>query len=176
MNNKLEKFDVTCTFNYTKPSGKIGVKNFVLYFNQRLKYYTELLSSRISMENVVRISQLKELNDTNTQVSLIGLVNDITQTKNGHYMVILEDKSGQIKCFINKDNSELIEHVKLLCLDEGIGIKGKVGNKIIWSDEIITPTPPNATEIKKIKDEEGYVVCISDLHFGAHVFFMGNIL
>ena len=169
LQEKLEKFNVTCEFNYTKPSGKIGVKDFILYFNQRLNYFTQLLSTRISMENVVRINQLKELWDTNTQISLIGLVSDISQTKNGHYMISLEDKSGQVNCFVNKDNKELIEQIQLLCLDEGIGIKGKVGKKIIWTDEIITPSPPNATEVKKI-DDEGYVVCISDLHFGAHVF------
>ena len=170
LDEKLKTFNVTCLSNYTKPSGKIGVKNFVLYFNQRLNYFTELLSSRISLDNVVRVQQLKDLWDTNTQVSLIGLVSDIAQTKNGHYMITLEDKSGQIKCFVNKDNKELIEQVKLLCLDEGIGIVGKVGNKIIWSDEIITPAPANTTTVKKIQDEESYVVCISDLHFGAHVF------
>ncbi|MCH8519208.1 MAG: metallophosphoesterase [Nanoarchaeota archaeon] len=167
---KLSKYNVSCEFNYTKPSGKIGVKNFILYFNQRLKYFTELLSSRITLDNVVRINQLKELQETNTQVSLIGLINDFQVTKNGHHIISLEDKSGDVKCFINKDNQELIEKIKLLCLDEGIGILGKVGKGIIWTDDIIIPSPPNGRELKKIQDEEGYIVCTSDLHIGAHVF------
>ena len=167
---KLEKYNVSCDFNYTKPPGKIGVKNFMLYFNQRLKYFTELLSSRITLDNVVRINQLKELYETNTQVSLIGLVSDFQVTKNGHHIVTIEDKSGQIKCFVNKDNQELIEKIKILCLDEGIGILGKVGKEIIWTDDIIIPSPPNGKELKKIQDEESYIVCTSDLHLGAHVF------
>ncbi|MFP4402566.1 MAG: metallophosphoesterase [Candidatus Nanoarchaeia archaeon] len=170
LSEKLEKFQITCESNYTKPSGKISVKDFILYFNQRLQYFTNLLSSRISVENVVRINQLKELWETNTQVTLIGLVSEISVTKNNHYMVSLEDKSGQIKCFINKDNTELIDKIKLLCLDEGIGVVGKVGKNIIWSDDIIIPSPPQGNELKKIKDEESYIVALSDLHIGAHVF------
>lgn len=170
LNEKLERFDIACESNYTKNPGKIGVKDFMLYFNQRLQYFTNLLSNRISLDNVVRINQLKELEQTNTQVSIIGLVNEFQTTKNGHYMLVLEDKSGQVKCFINKDNTELLEKTKLLCLDEGIGILGKVGKNIIWTDDIIVPSPPIGTELKKIQDEESYVVCISDIHMGAHVF------
>ena len=167
---KLNRYNVTCEFNYTKPPGKIGVKNFMLYFNQRLKYFTDLLSSRIALDNVVRINQLKELQDTNTQVSLIGLVSDFQVTKNGHHIISLEDKSGQVNCFVNKDNQELIEKIKILCLDEGIGIIGKVGKGIIWTDDIVIPSPPNGRELKRIEDEESYIVCTSDLHLGAHVF------
>lgn len=170
LKKKLDRYDIACESNYTKNPGKIGVKDFMLYFNQRLQYFTDLLSSRISLDNVVRINQLKELEQTNTQVSIIGLVNEFQTTKNGHYMLVLEDKSGQIKCFINKDNTELLEKTKLLCLDEGIGIVGKVGKSIIWTDDIIVPSPPVGTELKKIQDEESYVVCISDIHMGAHVF------
>ncbi|MFT4244763.1 MAG: metallophosphoesterase [Candidatus Woesearchaeota archaeon] len=168
---KLQKYQVSCDYNYTKSPTKIGVKNFILYFNQRLQYFTQLLSSRITLDNVVRINQLKELYETNTQVSLIGLVSDFQVTKNGHHIVTLEDKSGQIKCFVNKDNQELIEKIKILCLDEGIGILGKVGKGIIWTEDIIIPSPPNSKELKKIQnEEESYIVCTSDLHMGAHVF------
>lgn len=148
---KLNRYNITCEFNYTKPPGKIGVKNFMLYFNQRLKYFTDLLSSRIALDNVVRINQLKELQDTNTQVSLIGLVSDFQVTKNGHHIISLEDKSGQVNCFVNKDNQELIEKIKILCLDEGIGIIGKVGKGIIWTDDIVIPSPPNGRELKRIE-------------------------
>lgn len=170
LEEKMQRYNITSNFNYTKEPSKIGVKNFMLYFNQRLEYFTNLLSNRISLDNVIRIQRLKELQDTNTQVSIIGLVSDFQVTKNGHHIITIEDKSGAVKCFVNKDNTELIEKIKVLCLDEGIGIVGKVGKDIIWSDDIIIPSPPLAVELKKIEDEESYVVCISDLHIGAHVF------
>ncbi len=169
LQRKAREFGVKILFDYNEPSHKIGVQDFMLYFNRRLQYFTELLSTRVSMDNILRINQLIDLYETNTEVSIIGLVSEINQTKNGHYMITLEDKSGSIKCFVNKDKTDLVKQVKNFCLDEGIAIKGKVGKEIIWTDEIITPTAPHATEIKKTK-EENYVAFLSDIHFGAKVF------
>ncbi len=166
---KIERLKVNVKFDYVEPSKKISVGDFTLYFNRRLQYFTELLKNRISVENVVRINQLKDLFETNTEVTIIGLVSEITETKNGHFIITLEDKSGEIKCFVNKDKTDLIKQLQNFCLDEGIGIKGKVGKDIIWSDEFIIPSPPNSVELKKTANEE-YVVFISDIHFGAKVF------
>ena len=169
MKKRAHEMGIDVKFDYAEPSKKITVQDFMLYFNRRLQYFTSLLQGRVNMENVMRISQLKDYFDSNTEVSIIGLISDISVTKNGHYMVTLEDKSGQIKCFVNKDNIDLIQQVQNFCLDEGIAVKGKVGNDIIWTDEFIIPSPPNATELKKT-EEEHYVAFISDIHFGAKVF------
>lgn len=169
LKEKIAKYKVEIKFDYCEPSHKLTVNDFTLYFNRRLQYFTDLLSSRISMENITRISQLKNLYETNTEVSIIGLVSEINETKNGHYMLTIEDKSGAIKCFVNKDKTELVKEIENLCLDEGIGIKGKVGKEIIWTDEIIIPSPPNSVELKKT-DQEHYVAFLSDIHFGAKVF------
>lgn len=166
---KKEKFNVNVKFDYTEPSHKITVNDFTLYFNRRLQYFTDLLKSRVSLDNVVRISKLRDLFETNTPVSIIGLVSEITETKNGHYMITIEDKSGSIKCFVNKDKTDLIKQMQNFCLDEGIAVKGKIGKDIIWTDEFVIPSPPNSVELKKTDNDE-YVVCISDIHFGAKVF------
>lgn len=166
---KAKKFNVDILFDYNEPSKKITVNDFTLYFNRRLQYFTDLLKNRVSVENAVRISQLKDLFESNTEVTIIGLISEINQTKNGHYMISLEDKSGIIKCFVNKDKTNMINQIKNFCLDEGIAIKGKVGKEIIWTDEIIIPSPPNSVELKRTENEE-YVIHISDIHFGAKVF------
>lgn len=169
LEKKLKKFNVGVKFDYKEPSHKLSVMDFTLYFNRRLQYFTELLSSRVAAENVTRISRLKDLFSTNTQVTIIGLISEINQTKNGHVMITIEDKSGQIKCFVNKDNTDLLKSMENFCLDEGIGVKGKVGDNIIWTDEFIVPSPPNNAELKKTQ-EEHYVAFLSDIHFGAKVF------
>ncbi len=166
---KAQKYHIDIEFDYTEPSKKISVNDFTLYFNRRLQYFTNLLKSRINMDNVMRISQLKDLYDTNTDISIVGLISDISQTKNGHYMITIEDKSGQIKCFVNKDKADMLKQIENFCLDEGIGIKGKIGNKIIWTDEFVIPSPPNESELKKT-EELHYVAFMSDIHFGAKVF------
>jgi DNA polymerase II small subunit len=169
LNEKLKKFDVEVLFNYQKEPKKISVSDFVLYFNRRLNYFTNLLKNRINLENVIRIDNLKDLYGSNSVVSVIGLVSEIKNTAKGHYMIELEDKSGKINCFVNKDNKELIQIIEKLCLDEGIAIKGKIGDKIIWTDEIIIPSPPNENEYKTTSKEE-YIMFLSDIHFGAGVF------
>lgn len=179
--DKIEKArnrKVNILFDYNEPSHKITVNDFTLYFNKRLQYFTDLLKGRINMENVMRISQLRNLYDTNSEVSIIGLVSEINQTKNGHMMLTIEDKSAEIKCFINNKkidpnekeySKELHEKIQNLCLDEGIGINGNIGNAIVWVNDIIIPSPPNSVELRKTENE--YYVCfISDIHFGAKVF------
>jgi len=169
LKHKINKYNVDVLFDYVEPSGKITVNDFTLYFNRRLQYFTNLLKNRVNMDNVVKISNLEDLWDSSEEVSLIGLVNDISQTKNGHYMITIEDRSSQVKCFVNKDKSELVSQVERLCLDEGVGIVGKVGKEIIWIDEIVMPSAPNPLGLKKT-DEENYVAFLSDIHFGAKVF------
>lgn len=169
LKKKLEKFKVNLLFDYTEPSKKITVNDFTLYFNRRLQYFTTLLSNRVNMDNIMRISQLKDLFETNEEVSIIGLISEINQTKNGHYMITVEDKSGEIKCFANKDKKDLIEKIQNFCLDEGIGVVGKIGNNIIWTDDFVIPSPPNSAELKRT-EEEHYISFLSDIHFGANVF------
>jgi len=169
LEEKAKKFEIDILFDYIQKPHKISVNDFTLYFNQRLRYFNNLLKSRVNMDNVQRISQLKDIYDTNAEVSIIGLVSDITETKKGHFMLTIEDKSGTIKCFINKEKKEMVSVLKNLCLDEGIGIVGKIGDKIIWTDEIVTPAPPNVVDLKRT-DREEYFAVISDIHFGAKVF------
>ena len=166
---KAEKYNIEILFDYKEPSKKLTVNDFTLYFTRRLQYFTNLLKGRINMENVMRISQLKDLNDTNSEVSIVGLISDIENTKNGHFLISIEDRSGQIKCFVNKDKTELVKFIDNFCLDEGIGIKGKIGKDIIWVDEFIIPSPPNSVELKQT-EEEFFVGFLSDIHFGAMVF------
>lgn len=169
LKQKCEKFDLEVVFDYCEKPKKVSVNDFVLYFNRRLEYFTNLLRGRVNLDNVVRISKLKDVFGTNSLVSVIGLVSDISETKNGHYVITLEDKSGQVKCFVNKDKKDVFVKVSNLCLDEGVAVVGKAGKDIIWVDDFVVPSPPAFTGLKKTEREE-YVVCISDLHFGAKVF------
>jgi DNA polymerase II small subunit len=168
---KAKKFGVEIDFDYIEPPHKISVNDFTLFFNRRLEYFTKLLKARatIDIDTVMRISQLKDLFESNTPVTIIGLISDITETKNGHFMVSIEDKSGVIKCFVNKDKKEMIAQIQNFCLDEGIGVRGKIGKDIIWTDEFVIPSPPNNMDLRAT-DKEEYVVTISDIHFGAKVF------
>ena len=166
---KCRKFGVDVISNYDEPSQNRSVHDFMLYFNHRLNYFTQLLTNRVNLENIMRISQLKEFFGTNSDVTIIGLISDISQTKNGHYMITLEDKTGSVKCFVNKGKKPLVMQTENLCLDEGIAVVGKIGNDIVWIDDFVTPSPPSSLETKKTFGEH-YIGFLSDIHFGANVF------
>ena len=168
LKEKCKKYKVNVSFNYNEPSSKISVQDFILYFNCRLKYFTEILSNKVLLENLVTITYAQNSSENNV-ITIIGLIDEISKTKNGHYIITLEDKTGQIKCFVNKEKKNLCMQVENLCLDEGIGVIGKTGKNIIWVDEFVLPTPKKNFEIKK-KNEENYIGFLSDIHFGANVF------
>jgi DNA polymerase II small subunit len=179
--DKAKKFNVDIEFDYTQVQDKkITPSDFILYFNKRLEYFTKLLESRVNAENVVRISQLEEaktdflkssnsFHNSNMKVTIIGLISDIKETKNGHYIIELEDKSGSFDCLIMKSKTEVFKKVGDLCLDEGIGIVGSVGDGIIFVEDIIIPNVSNNLQMKKLNISKN-VMFLSDLHFGAKVF------
>ena len=111
----LEKVKVLCVLTVLKCQNLFLHIDFTLFFNRRLEYFTKLLRARasIDIDTVMRISQLKDFFETNTSVTIIGLISDIKETKNGHYMISIEDKSGEIKCFVNKDKKEMINKIQI---------------------------------------------------------------
>ena len=166
---KAKKYNVEILFDYIDKSKKINVSDFILYFNKRLEYFKKIINKKIDENSLIQIKDLEKVKDSDSEISLIGLVNKINETKNKHYIIEIEDKSGLIKCFINKNKIDLIKIIKNLSLDEGIGIVGKIGENIIWVNDILIPKPQSKSEYKKTSVEE-YVAFISDIHFGAKVF------
>jgi len=162
-----KKFNIEILFDYKKKGKKLSVTDFVIYFNRRYEYFYNLLKNRVDIENIISISKIKDL-PNNDVVDIIGLVYSIRETKKGYIMEI-EDKSGKINCFIKKDNKELMNIFKNITLDEGIAIKGRKGDNIIWVEEIVMPYPSNFYNNKSF-DDEVYGLFISDTHFGAKLF------
>jgi DNA polymerase II small subunit len=177
-NRKAKEYNVNILFDYTKKSHNLKVSDFTLYFIKRLEYFTNLIEKRLNVENLVSINQLKKpengfedigsLYGSNAQVTIIGLINEIRETKNG-YMIEIEDKTSFINCFVNKNKLELIKKVEEFCLDEGIGVVGKSGEGIVWVENFIVPSSPNNSELKKTINEN-YIAFLSDIHMGANVF------
>ncbi len=161
------KYNVKIINDFEKKPGKVTVSDFILYFNRRLDYFYNLLSKRVNVDKVVGVSSLSNF-PKGDEIAIIGLVNEIRETKKG-YVLEIEDKTGVFKCFVNKDKNDLVTLVKNLTLDEGVCMKGKLGDNILWVDEIVIPTPSNIYESKKY-DKDVYVLFLSDIHFGAKMF------
>lgn len=171
---KCKKYNIDILSDYIQEGKKNTVNDFILYFNKRLKHFTNLIYDKIASEKLVRISNIKELSQ-NAKVAIIGLVSSIQQTKQNHIIITVEDKSSSIKCFINKSkldpdssgfDKSIMEKISKICLDDGIGIEGKVGDNIIWVDNIILPSLDEEHKCNTISSNE-FFISLSDLHIGS---------
>jgi len=166
--NKNNQGRVSILKSHEKNPSKRSVQDFVKYFNIRFKSLEKILKSRSELTGLTSISRIKQKSDRET-VSIIGMISDKAETRNGHIMLTLEDLSGSIKVLINKDNKELIDLGKDLSFDEVIGVVGTSGSDIVFSNTIIFPDIPLSKELKK-SPYDNYAVFISDFHAGSNVF------
>jgi DNA polymerase II small subunit len=175
---RLKKFNIKLVENYIKDASKKDFKDFVSHYNKRFDYLSSILKNRAELEGVASISRLKnnfssnknsDTEQTKEKVAIIGMILEKGETKNGHTMLTIEDKSGQIKALISKKNEELQALSRDLMLDEVIGIVGSAGDDIIFCESILFPDVPMSKPFKK-SPEENYAVFISDTHIGSKMF------
>ncbi len=154
--------------SFEKTPQKRTVDDFTKYFNVRFKTTERFLRGRRELSGLTSIRRVTGKKERET-VSVIGMILDITQTKNKHFILTIEDMTGVIKVLINKDNDDLIEIAKDMVLDEIVGVVGTAGGDIIFAQNIIYPDIPLSKELKKSPFDH-YVVFIGDTHFGSKEF------
>lgn len=134
------------------------------YFNDR---YTKL--RKIIQENP-EYKEITDLKNTHTNIdnlNLIGIVNSINNTKNGHKILEIEDPTGTGTVLILKDNEDLIESATTIVKDEIIGVNGSSNGTLIRADEIVHPSIQRRIVDKPM---DFSAVFISDVHIGSKMF------
>jgi len=169
---KKERSPVKILFNYRELVKKREIKDFVSYFNNRYKALRSILQQRQELQSVVSVNRIIGKKERE-QVAFIGMVLEKQITKNGNYILIVEDITGSIKVLISKNKPDLIAEVKDIVEDEVIGIVGASGEGIVFAQAIIHPDVPLNKEFKK-SPIESYAIFTSDLHFGAKMFLKEN--
>ncbi len=159
---------VEIVISYKNMAHKYKIQDFSNIFVSRYRYMESILRNRQELHGTLTINRVLGKKEKET-VSIIGLVEEIGQTKTGHLMITLEDLTGKIKVLISKNNKELFESAKDLVFDEVIGISGTSGDKIVFANKIIWPDIPETNELKK-SEEEHYAIFLSDIHVGSNVF------
>lgn len=153
---------------------KRDVNKFVSHFKARYESLKRILLNRQELQDSISITRLARKQEGEA-VSIIGLVLDKKETKNGNVKVTIEDPTGTIDALITKTRQEAFDTAKDLVLDEVIGISGVMGNKILFSNSLYLPDIPVSHELKKSKDES-YAVFISDIHFGIKNFLRDDFM
>lgn len=163
---------VEIVISYQNQPSKYEVKDFTQLFVSRYKFLEGLLRNRMELQNAMGISRLL-FKKEKENIAIMGLVEEIAETKNGNLMVTIEDLTGKIKVFISNAKSELYQKGKELVLDEVVGISGVNGDKIVFAEEIVWPDVPANNVLKKGEEEE-YALFISDVHLGSKLFMKGE--
>ncbi|MEK6876847.1 MAG: DNA-directed DNA polymerase II small subunit [Nanoarchaeota archaeon] len=154
--------------SYEAPPKKREANDFIEYFNIRYLMLEKLLKHRPGMQNIVSINRISNKKNRE-EVSVVGMVMDKQDTKNGNCIITIEDRTGSIKTLINKNRQDLHKTAKDVVLDEVIGVTGVNGNNIIFANSIMFPGVPSTKEIKKCEDE-AYALFLSDVHVGSKDF------
>ena len=154
------------TSNKSYTSGEIG--NLIEYFQNRYKKLSGILSKRPELRTWQKINEITE---NQTDLNLIVMITDIRSTKNGHYLIEVEDDTGSLPILVSKDNDELLRAAKNLMKDEVIGViaqkrAGQSENQLAICQNLIDPGVPRMPR----KEVDFGTVFTSDIHIGSVTF------
>jgi len=147
---------------------KYIVEDFSQIFLSRYRFLEGILRNRQELQSSMNIKRVLSKQEKET-VSIISLVVEKNETRNGNLLITVEDPTGEIKILISKSKDELMKKAKDIVVDEVIGIIGTNGDKIIFADNIVWPEIPPGRELKH-GDKEEYAIFLSDVHIGSTLF------
>ena len=173
----FETNSVTVLEDISEKTTSIGEYNqYVQYFRDRYTRISEMIRSRVSsarpIESIKKGKYIKPLSrDGNSDVTIIGMVAEKSETNNQHIVLTLEDPTDVFSVLVNRNDSDLIEIAERLVLDEIVGVTGTVSQDgaILMASQIIQPDVPNNYRPDRLKSE-GYALFISDIHIGSKEF------
>lgn len=141
-------------------------EHFVAVFRDRYERLSRLLKHRVTHRPLASVRGMAG----GQHVELIGMVNDIRSTVNGHRMIELEDPTGTFRCLVIKDR-EIVRLVDELLHDEVIGVTGTLSDDsgIVFIDEIFFPDVPRTNQ-PSTADRFVQAALISDIHVGSDEF------
>jgi len=143
-------------------------EDFKKLFQHRYETITALLKKqRRELGNLISINRI---NDSTTDLCLIGIVNEIKTTKNGHKRIELEDETGSTTIMVLKDH-DVYDKATLLMNDEVIGITGTLSKNgdLIIAKNIIYPDIKMHNERNSAYDPV-FAAFASDIHVGSNAF------
>lgn len=143
--------------------------DFVTLFRDRYERLATEIRGRVSHRSARSLQAARGGGES----GIIGMINDIRSTKNGHWLIELEDTTGAYPVLIMQD-SELAPIVDELVHDEVIGIEGRVADDggIIFAESLHFPDIPRTNRPNRA-DRAVEAALVSDLHVGSKEFLKG---
>jgi len=165
---KNVKFEAPKVKNAASKEGEIIIKAYTDYFKSRLRKMRRILRENPELGSVIDIGKLGYVG-RDEEVTIIGLINSKRETAKG-YMFEVEDSTGIIKVFINRNNEESKKFFQIMP-DSVIGFRGHYsGRNIFFANRIFLPDVPKYKREKPPLEEKVYAVLLSDIHVGSNKF------
>ena len=145
-------------------TGEYG--DFVSVFRDRYETLSGKLRGRVNHRPASAITDMPGGSDA----AMIGLVNDVRSSANGHWIVELEDTTGTFPCLITKDR-DIAGLVDELLLDECVAVEGTLSDDagIVFVDALHFPDVPR-TYSPSTADRHVQAALVSDVHVGSQEF------
>lgn len=149
-----------------KSTGTGEYADFVSLFRDRYERLSGMLRGRVSH----RTARALEDGRGGSEAGMIGMINEIRSTRNGHWLIELEDTTGVFPTLVLGD-SELAETIPELLLDEVIGVEGRLSDDagMLFVESIHSPDVAR-TNSPSTADRHVEAALISDVHVGSKEF------
>ncbi len=141
-------------------------KDFVRVFRDRYEKLSGQLRGRVNH----RPTDSLRASPGGADAGLVGMVNDVRSTANGHWLIELEDTKGVFPCLVMKDKG-IADLVDELLLDEVIAVDGTLADDagILFVDSLHFPEVPRTYQ-PNTADRHVQAALISDVHVGSQEF------
>lgn len=139
------------------------IKDLSSYFKSRYHKLKDMLSHKRELTDANSVKEATSLDDV---VKIVGMVNEIRNTKNNHKLIELEDETGNATVLIHNENHEVFEQAERIVKDEVVGVVGGRKGSLIMASELINPGVPRIDE----KNMNFGTVFLSDTHIGSSTF------
>ena len=145
-------------------TGEYG--DFVATFRDRYERLAGQLRGRVAHRNAAAL----EASPGGGEAGMVGMIADISPTKNGHWIVDLEDTTGIFPCLVMKDKP-VAGVVDELLNDEVVAVEGALSEDgtILFVDDLHFPNVPRTFE-PSTADRPVQAALVSDVHVGSQEF------
>ncbi len=134
-------------------------KSFLQLFSSRYRELSRILYRKPQLKSTVSISQLSRVKGRE-DLSIIGLVREISELNDGRRILVVEDLSGSTKVILPAS----LPGKEDVVLDEVIGVTGQAGRGIFFANQLIFP---DIAPVEWPRAPRPKALFISDIHVGS---------
>ncbi|MFB6120918.1 MAG: DNA-directed DNA polymerase II small subunit [Halobacteriaceae archaeon] len=147
-------------------TGTGAYSDFVTLFRDRYDSLAGFLRGRVNHRPTDALEKMAG----GDEAALVGMVDDVRSTANGHWILDLEDTNGTFPVLVMKDRP-IADLVGEILLDEVIAVEGTLSDdgSIVFVDDVHFPDIPR-THNPSTADRHVQAALVSDVHVGSQEF------